>query len=180
MSSIKSKDVRWGKPLNRCCRRSNSVKLQSMDAWLLLFVFFLVKESPPKVSQAEIGWTPRNNPKETTSAGLGQPKNPSGGIFLFILLWFRVFSDPKNFTALIGEVKILHQDFSIQHSNKINTCSWICWCISWFLPEQNPKRRGEDLAQQAEIGRFTYLGVPPPPRPQPAVWPRQWSWCSLY
>lgn len=57
--------------------------------------FFLVKESPPKVSQAEIGWTPRNNPKETTSAGLGQPKNPSGGIFLFILLWFRVFSDPK-------------------------------------------------------------------------------------
>ena len=124
--------------------------------------FFLVKESPPKVSQAEIGWTPRNNPKETTSAGLGQPKNPSGGIFLFILLWFRVFSDPKNFTALIGEVKILHQDFSIQHSNKINTCSWICWCISWFLPEQNPKRRGEDLAQQAEIGRFTYLGVPPP------------------
>lgn len=60
MSSIKSKDVRWGKPLNRCCRRSNSVKLQSMDAWLLLFVFFSSQGISP---QSIPSWN-RMDPKE--------------------------------------------------------------------------------------------------------------------
>lgn len=165
MSSIKSKDVRWGKPLNRCCRRSNSVKLQSMDAWLLLFVFFSSQGISPKVSQPEIGWTPRNNPKETTSAGLGQPKNPSGGIFLFILLWFRVFSDPKKFTALIGEVKILHQDFSIQHSKKINKYMFLNLLMHLVISplNKNPKRRGDDLAQQA-FRPIHLSGSSPPPK----------------